>query len=97
LQELGYGLTLATDAEGRAVESAGHYAYQIEQGPVRLSRPGDSALSVSGKTLLDLAHEDFSDTRSLAEAKQLMRALMAHYLDGKQLETRKIFRELQEL
>ena len=97
LQELGYGLTLATDAEGRAVESAGHYAYQIERGPVRLSRPGDSALSVSGKTLLDLAHEDFSDTRSLAEAKQLMRALMAHYLDGKQLETRKIFRELQEL
>jgi DNA repair protein RecO (recombination protein O) len=97
LQELGYGLTLSTDAEGRAVEAAGHYAYEVERGPVRLARAGNSALSISGKALLDLAHEDFSDARSLAEAKQLMRALMAHYLDGKQLETRKIFRELQEL
>lgn len=97
LQELGYGLTLATDGDGRAVEEGAYYAYEIERGPIRLARPGNSALSVAGKTLLDLAHEDFSDPYSLAEAKQLMRALMAHYLDGKQLETRKIFMELQEL
>lgn len=97
LQELGYGLTLSSDAEGRAVEEGAYYAYEIERGPVRLPRPGNSALSVSGKTLLDLAHEDFSNVRSQAEAKQLMRALMAHYLGGKGLETRKIFMELQEL
>ncbi|HJW04284.1 MAG TPA: DNA repair protein RecO [Azospira sp.] len=97
LQELGYGLSLSTDADGRAVEEGGFYAYEIERGPVRLPRPGSSALAVSGKTLLDLAHEDFTDTRSQAEAKQLMRALMAHYLGGKGLETRKIFMELQEL
>lgn len=97
LQELGYGLTLATDGDGRAVEEGAYYAYEIERGPIRLARPGNSALAVAGKTLLDLAHEDFSDPYSLAEAKQLMRALMAHYLDGKQLETRKIFMELQEL
>ncbi|MDE2586311.1 MAG: DNA repair protein RecO [Betaproteobacteria bacterium] len=97
LQELGYGLSLSTDADGRAVEEGGFYAYEIERGPVRLARPGSSALAVSGKTLLDLAHEDFADARSQAEAKQLMRALMAHYLGGKGLETRKIFMELQEL
>lgn len=97
LQELGYGLSLSTDADGRAVEEGGFYAYEIERGPVRLARPGSSALAVSGKTLLDLAHEDFTDARSQAEAKQLMRVLMAHYLGGKGLETRKIFMELQEL
>lgn len=97
LQELGYGLSLSTDADCRAVEAGGFYAYEIERGPVRLARPGSSALAVSGKTLLDLAHEDFTDARSQAEAKQLMRALMAHYLGGKGLETRKIFMELQEL
>ncbi|HJW04713.1 MAG TPA: DNA repair protein RecO [Azospira sp.] len=97
LQELGYGLSLSTDADGRAVEEGSFYAYEIERGPVRLARPGSSALAVSGKTLLDLAHEDFTDARSQAEAKQLMRALMAHYLGGKGLETRKIFMELQEL
>ena len=97
LQELGYGLTLENDAQGVPVELAGYYAYEIEHGPVRLQRPGSSALSVSGKTLIDLANEDFSDPRSLLEAKQLMRALISHYTGGKSLETRKIFMELQEL
>jgi DNA repair protein RecO (recombination protein O) len=97
LQELGYGLTLENDAKGIPIELAGHYAYEIEHGPVRLDRPGSSALSVSGKTLIDLAHEDFSDPRSLLEAKQLMRALIAYYTDGKSLQTRKIFMELHEL
>ncbi len=97
LQELGYGLTLAHDVAGQPVDSAGYYAYEIERGPVRLEAEGRSSLSVSGKTLIDLAAEDFSDPRSLLEAKQLMRALIAHHMGGKSLETRKIFLELQEL
>lgn len=97
LAELGYGLTLTQDCEGRPVEPLAYYAYEIERGAVRLDRPGNSALSVCGKTLLDLDREDFSDPRSLQESKQLMRALMAHYLGGQPLETRKIFMELQEL
>ena len=97
LQELGYGLSLQQDVTGLPIDAAGHYAYEIERGPVRLTRAGDSALSVSGKTLLDLADDDFSDTRSLLEAKQLMRALVTHYTGGKALITRRIFKELQEL
>jgi DNA repair protein RecO (recombination protein O) len=46
--------------------------------------------------LIDLEAEDFSDARSRSEAKQLMRTLIAYYLGGKELETRKIFKELQE-
>jgi DNA repair protein RecO (recombination protein O) len=97
LQELGYGLTLANDASGAPIDVAGDYAYEIERGPVRLQNAGSSALSVSGKTLIDLAHDDFSDPRSLLEAKQLMRALIAHYTGGKALESRRIFMELHEL
>lgn len=96
LQELGYGLRLETDAEGVAVDADGHYAYEIERGPVRLPRPGGSALSVSGRTLIDLAREDFSDPRSLSEAKQLMRTLIGHYTGGRSLASRRIFRELRE-
>ena len=96
LQELGYGLLLETDAEGVAVEADGDYAYEIERGPVRLQRPGGSALSVSGRTLIDLAREDFSDPRSLSEAKQLMRTLIGHYTGGRSLASRRIFRELRE-
>ncbi|MEO8411662.1 MAG: DNA repair protein RecO [Propionivibrio sp.] len=96
LQELGYGLSLASDTKGEPIDSAGFYAYEIEHGPVRLAGPGASALSISGKTLLDLAHDDFSDPRSLSEAKQLMRSLITHYTGGKALITRKIFKELHE-
>ena len=97
LQELGYGLTLESDATGTAVDADAHYAYEIERGPVRLSSPGSSTLAVSGRTLIDLAREDFSDPRTLAEAKQLMRTLIGHYTGGKTLASRRIFRELQEL
>ena len=97
LQELGYGLTLMQDADGVPIEPAGFYAYEVERGPTRLAKQGRSALSVLGKTLLDLASGDFSDLRSLTEAKQMMRALIAYHTGGKSLETRKIFMELQEL
>ena len=96
LQELGYGLTLNHDSSGKEIIPAAHYTYRMEQGPVRLEHAGGAAHVVSGKTLLDLAAEDFSDSRSRGEAKQLMRTLMAYYLGGKELETRRIFKELQE-
>lgn len=97
LQELGYGLTLESDTQGAPIDAGAYYVYEIERGPVPLLRPGTSALSVGGKTLIDLAGDDLSDPRSLQEAKQLMRALIAHYSDGKGLDTRRIFMELQEL
>ena len=97
LQELGYGLTLTHDEQGVVIDPDAHYAYEIERGPVRLARPGNSALSVRGKTLLDLADDALSDPATQAEAKQMMRALINHHTGGKRLETRKIFMELQEL
>lgn len=97
LQELGYGLTLDRDSDGRAIEADASYAYRMEQGPVRLDHEAGADQVVAGKTLLDLGAGDFSDPRSRVEAKALMRTLMAYYLAGKELETRKIFKELQEL
>lgn len=101
LQELGYGLQLATDAGGERLAADGRYAYVIERGPVRLRDSGETAVAagtvVSGKTLLDLARSDLADARSLAEAKQLMRALISHHTAGKALASRRIFKELKEL
>ncbi len=97
LQELGYGLTLEHDSSGRHIDPEGIYTYRMEQGPVRVEHAEAAAQTVSGQTLLDLAAEDFSDPRSRSEAKALMRTLMAYYLAGVELETRKIFKELQEL
>ncbi|UCV13122.1 DNA repair protein RecO [Dechloromonas denitrificans] len=97
LQELGYGLTLNHDSEGQAIVPDAFYSYRMEQGPVRMAHDEAAAQIVCGQTLLDLDAEDFSNPRSRSEAKMLMRSLMAYYLAGVELETRKIFKELQEL
>lgn len=96
LRELGYGLILDREAgTGAPIRSEDRYVYQLERGVVRA--PDDAAWTVAGKTLLDLAADDYGDPRSLAEGKQLMRQLITHYLGGQALHTRQVFMELQEL
>jgi DNA repair protein RecO (recombination protein O) len=97
LKELGYGLTLNHDSAGTPILAEAFYTYRMEQGPVRLDCEEAASQVVIGKTLLDLEAEDFTDPRTRYESKALMRTLMAYYLAGKELETRKIFKELQEL
>lgn len=97
LRELGYGLALDRDANsGTAVRAEAQYVYVIERGPVEAASPSASPI-LAGKTLLDLAADDYSDPRSLAESKILMRQLMAHYLGGQPLQSRRVFMELLEL
>jgi DNA repair protein RecO (recombination protein O) len=69
----------------------------MEQGPVRLEHPQAAAQVISGQTLLDIGAEDFTHARSRIEAKNLMRTLIGYYLSGKELQSRKIYKELQEL
>lgn len=96
LRELGYGLLLERDAAGAAIEAGRRYRYQVERGAVREDDSG-VGLAVTGKTLLDLAADDYADPRSLVESKQLMRHLLAHQLAGQQLQTRRLFIELQDI
>ena len=107
LKELGYGLTLDIEVEtGRPVVPEGEYTYLIERGPVarvpegtHRAGAGDTAEvpGLSGKTLLDMAADDYSDPRTRLESRQLMRHLIAHHMGGKPLQSRRVFMELQEL
>ena len=97
LRELGYGLTLDVDARsGARVRSDGEYIFWIERGPVERDDSDDTAF-LSGKTLLDMVADDYSDTRTRLESKGLMRQLIAHHLSGKPLHSRRVFVELQGL
>lgn len=97
LKELGYGLTLDREADsGRPLEPAKHYAWAIERGPVEAAEGGNTPI-FSGRALLAMARDDFSETETLAQAKQLMRMLIHHYLGGQPLNSRRVFKELQEL
>jgi len=97
MQELGYALMLEMDAQNDApIEPQITYFYELERGPVRQSQMQNS-VQLRGKTLLDMACDDYSDPATLAQAKQLMRGLISHHLGSENLQTRQLLKDLQEL
>lgn len=94
LQQLGYGLTLTTDAAGRAIRPDGAYRYILEQGAVPDEAEPRGGMPILGKTLLDMAADDYRDAASARQSKQLIRLLLDHYLDGRTLHTREVMRDL---
>jgi len=100
LRELGYAPTLDKLADGSPVLADHRYAYQIERGPVVLGETDGAALNspaFSGKTLLAIMREDYNEAETLKQSKALMRLLIDHYLDGKALNSRRVYKELLEL
>jgi DNA repair protein RecO (recombination protein O) len=51
---------------------------------------------LSGKTLLDMAQDDYSHAQTQQQSKQLMRYLLAHYLGDQPLHTRQLLIDLQD-
>ena len=98
LQELGYALLLEHEADsGKPINPVTQYRYVIERGAVTDTPDAPDGLTVSGKTLQDMAADDYCDAASAQQSKQLMRMLLNHHLAGKTLHTRELIRELQKL
>jgi len=82
LAELGYGLVLEHAADtGMPLEPAAHYAYRLDSGPVKWHAANDG-LKLRGSALLALAADREPDSEDLAGLRRLLRALIAHHLDG---------------
>jgi DNA repair protein RecO (recombination protein O) len=95
LQELGYALLLEQEADtGDPIDPAMQYRYLIERGALRDAQEG---LPVLGKTLHDIAADQYGDAISAQQSKQLMRMLLNHYLAGKVLHTRELIKDLQRV
>jgi len=97
LQELGYALLLETEAGGQPIVPTRNYRYILERGAIAETADSAQGMPVSGKTLLDMATDDYRDVNSARQSKQLMRMLLDHHLAGKTLHTRELMRELQKL
>jgi len=97
LAELGYAPVLDRDAaNGARIEAAKHYAYEAERGMIE-TRRADGESVFSGRTLLDMAADNYEDSRTRDEARRLMRALITERLGGQALHTRAVLSELQDL
>ncbi|MBI5918673.1 MAG: DNA repair protein RecO [Nitrosomonadales bacterium] len=97
LQELGYALSLEHEAgSAKPIAPEADYRYVAERGalPERATQEG---LPLRGKTLLDMAADDYRDPLTAQQSKQLMRLLLNHHLGGRALHTRELIKDLQKL
>ncbi|MGC2047080.1 MAG: DNA repair protein RecO [Gallionella sp.] len=98
LQELGYALVLEREAgSGKTVQAELCYRYAVEHGVLPDEGAEPSGIAVLGKTLLDMAKDDYADPATAQQSKQLMRMLLNHQLGGKVLHTRELIKDFQKL
>ena len=99
LQEMGYAVPLDRDEHESAIEVVRAYYYVAERGACspQAQSMQRNGVQLAGKTLLDMAQDDYSDPQTQQQSKQLMRVLLAHYLGDKPLHTRQLLIDLQEL
>jgi len=96
LQEMGYAVPLMVDENEEPVEKEKRYRYEAEYGAcVPTSIRG--GIDIIGKTLLDMAQDNYNTEQTKQQSKQLMRYLLAHYLGDKPLYTRQLLIDLQGL
>jgi DNA repair protein RecO (recombination protein O) len=97
LVELGYAPMLERDAASRPIDPDGLYVYEPERGPTPVNGMRSGELVIRGRTLLDVAADDYSSPATREEARNLMRALIGERLHGQVLHTRTVLRELSDL
>lgn len=91
LQEAGYGLVLDHDIEtGEVILADQNYTYIIDAGPTR-QQDRHQGIQIKGRTLLDLAAENFDNAETLKQAKRLTRQSISIHLGDKPLKTRELF------
>ena len=100
LQEMGYAVPLLNDNNDAPIVQNSTYRYQAEHGATKLNgqfKTTNDGIQLSGKTMLDIANDDYTDTATQNQSKGLMRYLLAHYLGDKPLHTKQLLIDLQGL
>ena len=95
LDELGYGLVLDAEAEsGNPISAERFYRYIPEHG-LRESgeQPTDSNPLLRGADIIAIARGDFEQQSAIRTAKRLTRQVIDFYLDGRELNSRELYRQ----
>ena len=96
LRLLGYALNLEYDSESHAALLPDNlYEYRPEQGPVD-AMGQEGPMMFTGAQLLSICRQEFDSMDTLHCSSRLMRNVIAHHLDGKELNSRKVLRELRK-
>jgi DNA repair protein RecO (recombination protein O) len=93
LEQLGYGLDLASEAHSaQPIEAQRCYEFRPGQGFIA-ARAHPAALR--GQSLLSLAAEDLHEGRVLEDARRVLSAALAQVLEGRPLATRAVAKSMK--
>jgi len=94
LRLLGYALNLEHDANlHEPIDTECFYEYRVEQGPVAVSR-SEGPMVFTGARLAAIAAAQFDDPVVQRDAGRLLREVIRHHLDGRELKSRKVLLDL---
>ncbi|MDA8944618.1 DNA repair protein RecO, partial [Porticoccaceae bacterium] len=95
LEELGYGLVLDAEAETGQAVSSGHLYYYIPDQGLKLiqDQTADNLHAFSGADIMALCQGQLEQQSVLRAAKKLTRQVIDFYLDGKELNSRELYRQ----
>ena len=95
LRLLGYALNLAVDNDTeRPLDASRRYEYRAEVGPVAAGER-DGEMIFLGSELLSIDRREFDRSGTLEGANRLLRGVIAYHLNGKELKSRKVLREIR--
>ena len=95
LRLLGYEVNLAYDSiSQQPLDTNRHYEYRAEDGPVFVERT-TGPMVFSGLELSEIGRLNFASSATRASAKRLLRGVIAYHLDGRELKSRKVLREIR--
>jgi DNA repair protein RecO (recombination protein O) len=95
LEELGYGLVLGSEADSGQAVSAEHLYYYIPDQGLKLIQyqNANKTQALSGADIIALSQGELDKPSVLRTAKQLTRQVIDFYLDGKELNSRELYRQ----
>ena len=95
LEQTGYGLHLQNDmSTGLPIEKHVVYRYLPELGPIVNSNSRSDGVLIHGDALIALDQENFYTDRIRIELKELNRTVLATHLQGKPLNSRRMYAQL---
>ena len=94
LRLLGYALNLEYDAHvHEPIDEQQYYEYRVEQGAVSVTR-SEGPMVFKGGRLRGIAGAEFDDPEVLRDAGRLLREVIRHHLDGRELKSRRVLLDL---
>lgn len=95
LEELGYGLVLGSEADSGQAISAEHLYYYIPDQGLKLiqDQNANKTQALSGADIIALSQGELDKPSVHRTAKQLTRQVIDFYLDGKELNSRELYRQ----